>query len=76
MPTFKIKSEVTVTYTHDVEADTLEEAIAMVEDGEDDGAETDSSAPIAQYYAVDGRMGWTFIERDENDAPIISEDEA
>ncbi len=42
---FKLTSYVTVIYEHTVEASSLEEAIKMVEDGEDDGVEVDSKSP-------------------------------
>lgn len=67
MPTFKIKAEVVVTYTYDVEADTVAEAIQMVEDGDaDDCMETDSSAPTATEYTIPGQMGWNRVEREED----------
>jgi hypothetical protein len=65
MPLFRIKAEVVVTYTYDVEAETLAEAIGAVEDGEaDDCMEIDSSGPTATEYALDGQMGWTDVTDD------------
>ena len=62
MPKFIIKAEEVVTYRYDVEADTIEEAIALVEDGEaDDCVEIDSTAPRATEYAIEGRMGWSTV---------------
>jgi hypothetical protein len=61
MPRFKIRSFVMVYYDHDIEADTLEAAVQMVQDGEDDGVERDNAAPVAYEYAVDGQMGWAAI---------------
>jgi hypothetical protein len=61
MPTFLIQSEVTIKYRHTITADTLEEAVEQVEDGEDDGVEVDSSAPRAVEYALLGQMGWSPI---------------
>ena len=34
--TFKIRTVVRVCYEHTIEADTIQEAVAMVEDGESD----------------------------------------
>ena len=65
MTKFIIKAEQTVTYRYDVEADSIEEAIAMVEDEEaDDCSEVDSSAPRAVEYAVEGQMGWNVVSKD------------
>lgn len=61
MPTFRIKASETVTYIHDVEADTLEEAIAMVEDGDSDGVEHDSTSQTAEEYTLEGVMGWNAV---------------
>lgn len=60
MKTYIIKTEETITYRHEVEAETLEEAIEMVED-RIDGVEVDSSAHVPVAYAVEGQMGWTDI---------------
>jgi hypothetical protein len=58
MPRYRLRSKVTVYYEHDVEAASLEEAIEAVEDGLDDGVETDNSSPEVTEYAIEGRMGW------------------
>jgi hypothetical protein len=59
MPKFQIKAEETVTYIYEVEADTIEEAVALVEEGDaDDYHEVDSTAPSAEWYAVYGQPGW------------------
>lgn len=66
MPKFKIKAEETVTYIYEVEADTIEEAVALVEDGDaDDCHEVDSTAPSVVGYAVRGRPGWTEWPKEE-----------
>jgi hypothetical protein len=52
MPRYLIRSFVMVYYDHDIEADTLEDAVQLVEHGEDDGVERDNSAPVAYEYAV------------------------
>jgi hypothetical protein len=65
MTRFIIKAEEVVTYRYEVEADSLDEAIALVEDGEaDDCMEVDSSALSATEYAVEGQMGWSPVLRD------------
>lgn len=57
----QIKAEVTITYVY--EADSVEEAILLVEEGEiDDCVEVDSSNPRAVEYTIDGQMGWSKIE--------------
>ena len=57
--TFKIRTVVRVYYEHDVEAETLQEAVAMVEDGEsEDFREYDSSAPVVEWVTTPGVMGW------------------
>jgi hypothetical protein len=69
MPNYKIKTEVTVTYIHDVCADSIEEAITSVEDGDDhyDSYEVDSSPPLATEYTLEGQMGWNAVtERQRN----------
>ena len=65
MPEFRIKATETVTYEFTVEADTIEEAIEAVEDGDGDfaGVEVDSSGFTAVAHTVPGVMGWTQIER-------------
>lgn len=70
MPTFCIQAEVTLTYRHTVVADNLAEAIEEVEGSEYDGVEIDSSAPVATYYSIPGKVGWTPIKRDDDDNPI------
>ena len=62
MPTFKLRSEVTTYYEHEVEADTLEEAIEVVEDDDDAGVEYDSSSFVVTAYAIEGQMGWNDVE--------------
>ena len=63
MPNYKIKSEVTVTYIHDVYADSIEEAIASVEDGDDhsDSYEVDSSPPVATEYIIEDQGDWNDV---------------
>jgi hypothetical protein len=68
MPRYLIRSFVMVYYDHDIEADTLEDAVQLVEHGEDDGVERDNSAPVAYEYAVNGQMGWSAIP-DEPEIP-------
>lgn len=46
---FKLTSQVTVTYEHEIDCDTLSEAIDWVLDQQDDGVETDSSAPVVVF---------------------------
>lgn len=63
MPRFDIKAEETVTYIYSVVADTIEEAVALVEEGEVDSYyEVDSTAPLAIEYAVPGQPGWHEVE--------------
>jgi len=64
MPEFRIKATETVTYEFAVEADTIEEAIAAVEDGDGDftGVEVDSSGFTAVAHTVPGVMGWTWLD--------------
>jgi hypothetical protein len=67
MTKFIIKAEEVVTYRYEVDADSLDEAIALVEDGEaDDCMEVDSTAPHAVEYAVEGQMGWNPVVREED----------
>jgi hypothetical protein len=67
MKTFIIDAEQTVTYRYHVEADTIEAAIALVEEGDaDDCVEKDSTGSRAVRYAVEGEMGWYEVERTEN----------
>lgn len=42
---YQIISQVITTYQHDIEAESLDEAKALVLDQEDDGIEVDSSPP-------------------------------
>ena len=66
MPNYTIKSKVTVTYIHDIYADSIEEAVASVEDGDDyDSYEEDSSPPVATEYTIEGQMGWNPVAREE-----------
>jgi hypothetical protein len=63
---FKIKADVIVSYQYEVEADTIEEAVELLEDGiTEDCAEIDSSTPAATEYAVEGVMGWNQWEGGE-----------
>jgi len=62
MPTFKVRTQVTTYYEHEVEADNLEDALAIVEDDEHAGVEYDSAAPVATNYAIEGQMGWNDVE--------------
>ena len=65
MPIFKVKAEMVVTYVYEVEAETFEDAIFQVEDGEaDDCVETDSSMPRAVEYTIPGQMGWNTYDQD------------
>jgi hypothetical protein len=62
MPYYKIKAEVVVTYIYEVEADTVQEAIESVEDGEEhDCIEHDNTLPVATEYTIDGQMGWNVV---------------
>lgn len=62
MPVFKVKAVVAVTYVYDVEAETIEDALAQVEEGEaDDCHETDSSNPHPVEYTIPGQMGWNAV---------------
>lgn len=47
--TFILTSQVTTTYEHRIEAESLDEAKMRVEEGEDDGVETNSSSPQIIY---------------------------
>jgi hypothetical protein len=63
MPVFRIKAEVVVTYEYEVIADTIEDAIASVEDGdEDDCFEIDGTLPTVVAYTIPGQMGWNNVE--------------
>lgn len=62
MPEFRIKATEAVTYEFTVEADTIEEAIAAVEDGDEDGVEVDSSGFTVVAHTVPGVMGWTWLD--------------
>ena len=61
MTRFIIRAEVTITYEYDLEADTLEEALALVEDDEVHSSEIDSTAPTPIAYTIEGQMGWNQI---------------
>jgi len=66
--TFKIRAVVRVYYEHEVEADTIGEAVAMVEDGEsEDLREYDSSAPLVVEYTNPGQMGWNIWEGESDE---------
>lgn len=68
MPKFKIRAEETVTYIYEVEADTIEEAVALVEEGDaDDYHEVDNTAPSVVGYAVRGQPGWIAWEKKEEE---------
>jgi len=70
MPMFKIKAFETVTYVFDVEADTIGEAIELVEGGmTHDCFEVDSSRAHATHYAIEGVMGWNKITEEVNHDP-------
>ena len=56
MPTFKLRVEAKTYYEHEVEADTLEEAIEIVE------AEDDRGSLVAIEYAIEGQTGWNDVE--------------
>ena len=63
MPEFRIKATETVTYEFTIVADTLEEALAAVEDGDGDlaGVEIDSGGFTPVAHTVPGVMGWTWL---------------
>lgn len=62
MAFFKIKAIETVTYLYDVEADTAEDAIDMVESGvADDLMEIDSTSPKVIAYAYYDVAGWNEV---------------
>lgn len=67
MPAFRLKATETVTYEFTVEAETIEEAIEAVEDGDGDfaGVEVDSSGFTVKAHTVPGVMGWTWLEHVE-----------
>lgn len=68
MPNFMIKADVTVTYLYDAEADTIEDAIAAIEEGDnDDCMEHDSTLPTVTEYTIEGQMGWNAVA-DHGDA--------
>ena len=69
MPMFKIKAVETVTFVIEVEADTIGEAIELVEEGmAGDCVEVDSSPAHATHYAIEGVMGWNEITEEVNHA--------
>jgi hypothetical protein len=71
MPTFKIRAEEIVTYEFTVVADTIEEAVMAVEDGdEDDLRELGSSGFRVTEHTVPGQMGWNDWEG--HSAPAFS----
>ena len=64
MPRFLVKAEDVVTYIFEVEAETIEDAIASVEDGdEDDCHEVDNTGMRAVEYTIEGQMGWNEVKR-------------
>lgn len=68
MPTYKIRAEETVTYEITVEAESAEDAIAAVEDGDEtDLDEVHSSGFTATAYTIPGQMGWNTVDNKETD---------
>jgi len=69
MTEFIIKAETTITTQHSVYADTLDEAIEVVEDQQFDefGEEVvlANSGLTATEYAMNGQMGWLPVPSDE-----------
>ncbi len=63
MANFKIRAQEVVDIEVDVEADSLEEAIELVEGCEVSGVERDSRT-LATHFAIEGVMGWTRIGKD------------
>ena len=63
MANFKIRAREVVDIEVDVEADSLEEAIELVEGCEVSGVERDSRT-VATHFALEGVMGWTSIAAD------------
>jgi len=61
MPVFRIMANETVTYLFDIEAATIEDAIASVEDGDEDGVDVDNSGFTVVAHTVPGVMGWTWL---------------
>jgi hypothetical protein len=63
MPTFRVKAEVTVTYLYIVDADTIEDAITRIEDGDEDDNSTDIDNTEAKRrgHANDGEAGRTYL---------------
>jgi len=59
MNTYRIRAEQVVTYEFEVEAETIEDAIASVEDDEQtDMHEVGSSGFIVTVYTLPGQIGW------------------
>ena len=59
MPKFTIRATDTITYEFEVEADTIEEAVAAVEDGDaTDMREVDSTGDSVTHYTTDGQADW------------------
>ena len=72
MPTFKIRYSETVFYVADIEAETIAEAVEMVEDGDvPDWVEYDSTPPEVIEFAEEGVMGWNRWPVEDPDAPTV-----
>ncbi len=61
MANFKIRASEVVDIEVDVEADSLEEAIELVEGCEVSGVERDSRTRVT-HYAIAGVMGWNAVD--------------
>ena len=73
MPDFRIKAENVVVYIFDVEADTIEEALDMIESGEaEDLVEHDSGGMSPVEYAIEGQMGWNSVADLESESEPLS----
>ena len=57
---FRVLATVSVVYEYAVTADTIEEAVEFIEDGdmEDECFEVDSSLPVVTSYTIQGQAGW------------------
>lgn len=62
MPTFRFKVKEVVVVDVEVEADSLDEAVEIVEDGFLDGAVEQDSYITVTHYAIEGVMGWNKME--------------
>lgn len=66
MTLFKLKAIQKVAYLYEVEAETIEDAIDMVESGDaDDVTEIDSTNSKVIAYAEDGVAGWNEVTGDK-----------